>query len=249
MLRERDARLESLKALTGRLAHDFRNLLVPQLGYVTLIKEETSEGSALAAYASKLENASQKAESYLDSILLATRPQRRFSPKPANFAEVVERALKSWKTSLPPEPLIKVQVSLAPCTLVIDADQWRNVVLQILTNARLALVNGGFVDVVLRAAILSPERASELNVRGADAFELVFQDNGVGMCGSILHKACEPFFSTRPKSQAAGLGLTLAHSVVQLHGGQLALESEEGKGTTVRIWLPQETVRAAQPCG
>src|SRR5438105_7931604 len=79
-LRERDARLESLKAIAGRLAHDFNNSLVPLLGYVTLIKEELTAGSTSMRYADTMERAARKTENFLDILLLAVRPHRYFNP-------------------------------------------------------------------------------------------------------------------------------------------------------------------------
>ncbi|MBI3876905.1 MAG: response regulator, partial [Verrucomicrobia bacterium] len=77
-----------------------------------------------------------------------------------------------------------------------------------------------------------------LGVAGTDVFELTVRDTGLGMSEATLQRAFEPFFTTRPKGQAAGLGLTIVHSVARLHGGQVTLESAEDAGTTVRIWIP-----------
>src|SRR3954465_8556016 len=85
ILRARDERLESLKAVVGKLAHDFNNFLVPQFGYLTLLKEEIPINSPAAQYVATMEVAGQKSESYIECILLAMRPHRQFSPREFSF--------------------------------------------------------------------------------------------------------------------------------------------------------------------
>lgn len=237
-VRIRDERLAALKAFAGRLAHDFRNSLVPQLGYATLVKEQTAEDSPALPFVAKLESSTRRLENYLDAILLAVRPERRFAPKPCDFAALVRRVLKAWKESLPEEASIRITVDMDPCELVADESQWAVAIEHLLKNARFSLATGGSLRIGLRARSLTPEQAAEIGLAATPSFQLVVQDDGFGMAESVLQRACEPFFTTRPKGQAAGLGLTLVHSVARLHGGQVVLESAEDAGTTVTLWLP-----------
>jgi two-component system cell cycle sensor histidine kinase/response regulator CckA len=75
-------------------------------------------------------------------------------------------------------------------------------------------------------------------VDSPDVFELTVQDDGFGMSEEVARRAFEPFFTTRSKTVALGMGLALVHSIVRTHGGQVVLESQKDIGTTVRIWLP-----------
>src|ERR1700750_246955 len=84
-LRDRDERLESLKAVIGKQAHDFNNFLVPLLGYVALIREEVAEASTANQYAITMESAARKTEGFLDGVMMGVRPQRRFNPKDIDF--------------------------------------------------------------------------------------------------------------------------------------------------------------------
>lgn len=238
VLRERDERLESLKAVVGRLAHDFNNFLVPLLGYVTLIKEEVPQDSSAAQYAKTLETAARRTESFVDSILLAVRPQRRFAPKLCDFSQLAGRAIKAWQESLPATAQVTVKQSLHPCVLFLDENQWLNVFQQLLSNARFALATGGTLEISLEPKALAREEADRLGLADANAVQLLVRDNGFGMSESTLKRVCEPFFTTRSNSPGTGLGLTIVQSVVKLHGGQLLLESAEDAGTTVTIWLP-----------
>ncbi|MHB8523533.1 MAG: response regulator [Limisphaerales bacterium] len=237
-LREREERLESLKLLAGQLAHDFNNFLVPILGYVSLIKEDLGADSPAQQYATALETSARKTENMLDGVLLATRPQRRFRPKLTDFRALVERELDDWTGALPSNARITVTRKLAPCSLVLDEAQWQDAVRQLLRNARFALATGGNLEVALQPHNLTSELAAELGMASTDGFQLVVRDDGFGMAPEVVRRAFEPFFSTRPKNQGLGLGLTIVHSVVRLHGGQVVLESKEDGGTTVNIQIP-----------
>jgi two-component system, cell cycle sensor histidine kinase and response regulator CckA len=238
ILRERDERLESLKAVIGKLAHDFNNFLVPLLGYVTLIREEIAGDSTANQYATTMESAARKTEGFLDSVLMAVRPQRRFNPRDIDFASVLETALEAFQQSLTEGAQIQLEKSLAPVELFADESQWQIALGNLLSNARFALATGGRLRVSLTREEISREESERLNVFPGPAVKLVVADDGFGMNESTLKRAFEPFFTTRMASHASGLGLTVAHGVVQLHGGQILLESAEDVGTTVTIWLP-----------
>jgi CheY-like chemotaxis protein/nitrogen-specific signal transduction histidine kinase len=245
VLRERDERLESLKFLMGKLVHDFNNFLVPLLGYVGLLKEDLAPGSNGLTYAEAMENAARKTEGYLDVMLLAARPYRRFEPKPTDFKKLLESAILEWKSSLPSGAAIEIRELISPCSITLDELQWTKVFVQLLGNARFALACGGILEIGLEPQTLSSAEMLDLNISEPGVFRLTMRDSGFGMSAAVLNRACEPFFTTRIGSTATGLGLTLVHSVVQLHGGQLAIDSTENVGTTVTIWIPESFARIA----
>ena len=237
-LRERDERLEALIQLAGRLAHDFNNFLVPVLGYTALIREDMPSDSAVLPYLTAMEKSARKTEAAVGDLLLAARSERQFNPKPVDFTELIAKGLSEWKDSLAPTAAITVKQTLQPCSLVIDDVQFQLVLRHLLGNVRYALAAGGGVEVSLRRKKLTPKRAAELGVDSPDVFELTVQDDGFGMSEEVARRAFEPFFTTRSKTVALGMGLALVHSIVRTHGGQVVLESQKDIGTTVRIWLP-----------
>ncbi|MDX1952603.1 MAG: response regulator [Verrucomicrobiota bacterium] len=238
-LRERDQRLESLKMTVGRLAHDFNNFLVPLLGYVTLIKEELSQSSPATHYANTMEGAARKSEAHLDTILMAVRPQRRFNPKLIAYDELIHTQLAEFRDKLPANSQVLIESKVEPFSSYGDEQQIILVIQALLKNAHFALATGGMLQVELSRQTLAEEKLAQLNVRDRSVCKIVFKDHGFGMPQSVLQRAFEPFFTTRAVAQAPGLGLTLVHSVVQLHGGQVLLESVEDQGTTVTIYLPE----------
>jgi signal transduction histidine kinase len=237
-LRGRDARLRAMKALVGELAHSFNNSLAPLAGYATLLGEDLKPGTSSELYMSKLQASLRKTEGFIEGILAATHPERHFSPKPVDLTSLLQRSTDEWMKSLPVSAKFSIERSVVPCSLWLDETQWSSAIGHLLRNAQLALARGGVVRLTLEERELTGEQASELDLAKTHVFQLRVNDTGCGMAPEVLERACEPLYTTRAQGPLAGLGLTLVHSVVQLQGGQLEIESAEQAGTTVCLWLP-----------
>lgn len=237
-LSDRDARIELLNELINRLGHDFKNLLVPQLGYVTLIKEEVGDGSPVMPFISKLQEANERTEQFLDKVLCAVRPRRKFSARPGNLNLVIEDEVRRWKSTLPSAESISVQLELIESPWQFDESHWRRVIAELLCNAQWALAGGGELRIRLFQRELNSAQREALGIDRPAVYQIDFQDAGIGMDANVAARAFEPWFSTRSKALGAGLGLTMVHGVTRLHGGQLLLTSVPTIGTTVTIWLP-----------
>lgn len=237
-LRERDERLESLKAVVGKLAHDFNNFLVPLLGYVSLIKEEVAQGSPALQYANTLESSARKTEGYIDSILLGMRPHRHFAPRTLALDAFVTILLEKWRLTLPDTSHVTVVQNFEPISATIDERHWTNAIEALLTNARFALATGGRFEITLKKQTLDEAARDRLGISAEEVAMLQVRDEGFGMSEEVRRRAFEPFFTTRAAVKAPGLGLTVVHSVVQHQGGQVELVSEPNKGTTVTMYIP-----------
>ena len=239
LLRERDARLEAIKAALGRLGHDFNNSLVPILGFITLIKEEISPESLAREYADSIEMAGRRTEQLIETLLLATRPQRRYSPKRIDFKNLLQEEMALMKPEALTAGAIFSVGEMEDSPLLGDPAQWRKVIRALLQNALQATAPSGTIETSLQVIRLPVTQAADLGVAAVDVFRWEIKDRGPGMSAEVLGRAFEPFFSTRAKKESMGLGLTIAHSVTRLHGGQIEMHSGEGAGTTVTIWLPK----------
>jgi signal transduction histidine kinase len=237
-LRARDERLESLKAVVGKLAHDFNNFLVPQFGYITLLRDEVAGSLNAAKYLEAMESAGRKSEAYIASILLGMRPHRQFSPKDFSFSGLLNSILDIWEQGLPANAGIQVERAIGEFTFRGDERQWKTVFEHLLSNARFALAPGGKLRVALHQENLTEDRARQLGLSTREAMQFIVSDTGFGMEPQILDRAFEPFFTTRTMIKAPGLGLTIIHGIVQFHGGQVELHSKPQEGTTVTIWVP-----------
>jgi signal transduction histidine kinase len=112
-----------------------------------------------------------------------------------------------------------------------DRQQLRQLFLNLLTNASDALANGGQLKL----------RVATDTLNGEEAVLVEFVDNGEGMPPENITKVWDPFFTTKPEGKGTGLGLGICRRIVESHGGNIGIESEVGKGTTVRILLPPST--------
>jgi signal transduction histidine kinase len=238
VIRSRDRKLAALKELVANFVHDLNNLLVPMAGYSTLLREHLEPGSAGGAYTERMQSAFGKMDTYLNLVLQATHPERRYSPRSTDLALLLNKKLEAWMKGLPAETQITVQIDLVPCRFALDESQWSLLVQHLLSNAQEALDEGGTLRVMLRRRSLAEAQAAGLGINETNVYQLIFEDTGCGMSEEVMEQACDPFFTTKPHGHAVGLGLTLAHSIVQLHGGQISMESTEGLGTRVCLWLP-----------
>jgi len=237
-LRIRDERLDSLGLLAGSIAHDFNNLLAPILGYSTLIKEEFPPESSGLQYAQSMETAARRAEKNIEQTLLATRPQRRFNPRPLAFDQLVISEVEKWQSELPSNSAITVELNCSPATLTADDYHWRIVVRHLLNNARYGCATGGLIKIALTKTELTANVAADLGLSELSNLCLIITDNGSGLSPEGIFRAFDPFYTTRAKGATLGLGLTACHSVTYLHGGQIGLVSAPDRGTQVTIWLP-----------
>jgi CheY-like chemotaxis protein len=196
------------------------------------------EASTANQYATTMESAARKTESFIENVLLGVRPHRRFNGRDLDFGAVVEGAIEKFTQSLTPSSQIEIEKSIAPVEMFADEAQWQNALAHLLSNARFALATGGKLKITLTRENISETQSATLNIWPGDAVKLTVSDNGFGMSEATMRRAFEPFFTTRAAAHAPGLGLTVAHSITQLHGGQIFLESTEDQGTTVTIWLP-----------
>jgi CheY-like chemotaxis protein len=134
--------------------------------------------------------------------------------------------------------ILEVGREIESCTIYGDERHWKNAVTQLLANARYALAIGGRLEVELKRESLSGEEIVRLGLATDDVFRLVVRDDGFGMSREVVERVFEPFFTTRTQVKAAGLGLTVVHSVAHEHGGQVELTTAEDEGTVVTVWIP-----------
>ncbi len=237
-LRQRDEKLEALKAVVGKLAHDFNNFLAPQYGYITLLKDEVASGSTQSTYVSAMESSALKTESYISSILVGMRPHRQFTPRDFELDRLLRECLNEWAAATPPDTPVDIVSQLTSAPFIGDEKQWRIAFEQLLCNARYALAMGGKLSVTLRRERLTGSEVERLGLGTDDIFCLTLHDSGFGMSLETVRRAFEPFFTTRTGIKAPGLGLTIVHGITLFHGGQIHLSSVEDLGTTITIWLP-----------
>ncbi|MFL5129161.1 MAG: ATP-binding protein [Microvirga sp.] len=195
-----------------------------------------------------LENASRAAErgSKLTKQLLAFARKTRLEAKPTNLNNLIVEFGEMLENSVVPQ--IEVQLNLRPRvpSALVDPVHLEMAVLNVLINARDAMPKGGCVTIGTSKVHLNGNAPAH-HLPPGDYVALTISDEGEGMQPHVLERATEPFFTTKSKGKGTGLGLAMVHGFVQQSLGRLEINSERGKGTTIRMLFPSTEAQAQAP--
>ncbi len=230
---ERTTRLESLGVLAGGIAHDFNNLLTAILGNLGLAAMDKRVMAAAGDCIAEAERGARRARDITQQLLTFARggdPVRTAVPLPEIVTEAANFARHGSKVRFD----FDLPSNLPPGN--VDAGQISRVVHNLVLNAVQAMPDGGVVNISLAAAEL---RAGEIDALPAGSYlRLTIADTGRGIPPEDLTRIFDPYYSTKGKVDNSGLGLATVHSIVKKHKGHIELESEVGRGSTFRVWLP-----------
>jgi PAS domain S-box-containing protein len=232
-------KMEAVGQLTGGIAHDFNNLLTPIMGGFEIIAGRIEDERLKRLAETGLEAARRGAK--LTSQLLAFSRIQRISMAPIPVNEVVanldDLLRHAVGNSVEVVFALGEDVSHARC----DANQLENALLNLALNARDAMPSGGTLTIGTGRITCG----GEPDLEPGDYVEVIVADTGEGMPADVLARATEPFFSTKPTGKGTGLGLPQVYGIARQSGGTLRIESAVGRGTRVRLFLPQASAPAA----
>ena len=237
MLRQ-SQKMEAVGQLTGGIAHDFNNLLTAIIGNLDAIRRRAGSDERLQRQADNALEAARRGAK-LTSQLLAFSRSQRLQLAPVNLEELLKgmSGLLTQSVGL----AVEVNVTIAPEAKVVlcDANQLELALLNLAVNARDAMPEGGQLTIsTQRLTMQSANDLDLLQLPLRDYVEIRVTDTGVGMTETVRARAMEPFFTTKPVGMGTGLGLAQVYGVTHECGGTLLIESEPGRGTTVRLLLP-----------
>jgi two-component system, cell cycle sensor histidine kinase and response regulator CckA len=242
----RAQRLESIGTLAGGVAHDLNNVLGPILMGAESLRGN-ARGEHAAAMISLIEESARRGSSIVKQVLTFARgvEGERVLINPRHLIdEMVEIARKTFPKSIE----VTGQYPEHPWSISGDPTQLHQVLLNLSTNARDAMANGG--SLVLAAQNLEVDDNYAAMMPGAKAGSyatLRVSDTGVGMPRALLEKIFEPFFTTKDPGKGTGLGLSTSLGIVKSHAGFISVYSEQGRGTTFKVFLPAVQVDVAPP--
>jgi PAS domain S-box-containing protein len=240
-------KMEAVGRLAGGVAHDFNNLLTIINGYAEMILTGLPAADPQREPMAAIRDAADRAAG-LTGQLLAFSRKAIIAPKILDLNEVVDSIGKMLRRLIGEDVILST--SLAPGLERVKADpgQVEQVVMNLAVNARDAMPTGGQVTI----------QTSNLRLREVDAryselppgryVRLAVSDTGHGMTDEVKAKVFEPFFTTKEPGQGTGLGLATVYGIVKTYGGNVAVESEVGVGTTFTILLPAAAA-ADRPLG
>lgn len=239
-------KLEAVGKLTGGIAHDFNNMLQIIGGNLQLLRRSLS---ADATAQRRLESAVGGVEkgARLASQLLAFASRQPLQPQSVDLGELLEQMSELLNGALGRAVQVDVDVRPNLWPVFVDVGNLQAAILNLAVNARDAMADGGALRVRLCNRSLETEQlASQPGAAAGPYVELSLIDEGEGMRPEVLERAFEPFFTTRQDAHGSGLGLSMVYGFVRQSGGFVELESEEGHGTSVRVYLPATVVEGAR---
>ncbi len=229
-------KMESIGTLAGGIAHDFNNILGTIVGYLGLLKEELPTTPELQRYFEVLERSALRA-SELTRQLLGFARKGKFEVRPVDLARLCGEVVELFRSTLPPS--VQLRAHFPPDLPLVegDASQLHQAILNLCMNARDAMPEGGLLELLLQP-VIAPDPASGDPPVLRPYVCLTVRDTGVGMDEHVKARMFEPFFTTKGPGKGTGLGLAMVYGIVRNHGGFLEVDSEVGKGTAVRMFLP-----------
>ncbi len=231
-------KMEAIGILTGGIAHDFNNILTAIIGYGTLLRMQIGDRDVLRLYVDDILSSSEKAAA-LTQALLAFSRQQPVSLAPVDLNELVKGTVALLGRLLTED--IAMDTSLAPEKIVIMADASRidQILINLATNARDAMQNGGTLTVETKRVQLDSEFI-HFHGYGAEGYYALITviDTGSGMDAQTRERIFDPFFTTKPVGKGTGLGLSTVYGIVKQHDGYINVYSEPGHGTTFNIYFP-----------
>ncbi|RYF60463.1 MAG: response regulator [Comamonadaceae bacterium] len=236
---QRAQKMEALGALTGGVAHDFNNSLQIISANLQLLGR-MSEGntSALKRIEGAMGGVARGAK--LASQLLSFGRRQPLEPRVVNVGKFIRGLEDMLGRALGESVELETVVSGGLWNTLVDPGQVENAVLNLAINARDAMGGRGKLTIEAGNALLDFQYCEKHHdVKPGQYVAIAVTDTGSGMPPEVLERAFEPFFSTKPEGKGTGLGLSMVYGFVKQSGGHVAVYSELGEGTTVKLYLPR----------
>jgi PAS domain S-box-containing protein len=231
-------KLDAIGRLTGGVAHDFNNMLTVITGTTEILVADLRDRPDLQAVASLIDQAADRCAELIQHLLAFARKQP-LQPRNVDINGTVLDIAKLLRPTLGEQ--IDIESILGPevSTALVDPSQLANAMLNLAINARHAMPNGGKLMLETANIVLDEIYAqSNVDVRPGPYAMIAVSDTGIGMSREVCERVFEPFFTTRELGKGTGLGLSMVYGFVKQSGGHIKIYSEEGHGTTVRLYLP-----------
>jgi signal transduction histidine kinase/CheY-like chemotaxis protein len=231
-------KLDAIGQLTGGIAHDFNNMLTVITGSSEILLEELTDKPTLLTIAGMIVEAADRGAE-LTKHLLAFARKQPLQPRNIDVNTMVLDTVKLLRPSLGEQIEIETTLEQDAQPALIDPSQLSAALLNLAVNARDAMPNGGKLLLETGNVVLDESYAqNNLDVVPGPYVMIAVSDTGAGIPASLLDKVFEPFFTTKEVGRGTGLGLSMVYGFVKQSNGHIKIYSEEGYGTTIKLYLP-----------
>ncbi|RMP20103.1 Sensory box sensor histidine kinase/response regulator [Pseudomonas coronafaciens pv. atropurpurea] len=233
-------KMEAVGQLTGGLAHDFNNLLAGISGALELMSTRIEQGrwSDVDKYIVTAQGAAKRAAALTHRLLAFSRRQT-LDPQPTDVNRLMKGMTDLIQRTVGPSILVETIGTPRLWPTLVDASQLENALLNLCINARDAMPDGGRITIDASNRWVEDGATQVHDLPEGQYLSLCVTDTGTGMTPEVMAKAFDPFFTTKPIGQGTGLGLSMIYGFANQSGGQVRIQSEVGKGTSIFIYLPR----------
>jgi signal transduction histidine kinase/CHASE3 domain sensor protein/CheY-like chemotaxis protein len=235
---QQSQKLDAIGKLTGGVAHDFNNMLTVISGNTETLVAQLKEQPELQRVARLIDDAAERCAELIQHLLAFARKQP-LEPRNVDVNAAITDLAKLLRPTLGEQVQIETALETGPITTHIDPSRLTNAVINMAINARDAMPNGGKLLLETHRVELDEAYAqANADVRPGPYVMVAVSDTGTGMPPAVQEKAFEPFFTTKEVGKGSGLGLSMVYGFVKQSGGHIKIYSEEGHGTTIKLYLP-----------
>jgi PAS domain S-box-containing protein len=234
-------KMDAIGQLTGGVAHDFNNILTVITGTIGILEEAVADRPDLVAIAKLIDEAAERGAS-LTKHLLAFARKQPLQPVDVDVNALVLEAAKLLRPTLGEHIEITPMLADDAWAALVDPNQLTTAILNLALNARDAMPDGGKLALETRNVYLDESYSSvHGDVTVGHYVMVAVSDSGTGIPAALLEKVFDPFFTTKEVGKGTGLGLSMVFGFVKQSGGHIKIYSEEGHGTSVKMYLPRAT--------
>ncbi|WP_244549243.1 PAS domain S-box protein [Bradyrhizobium canariense] len=232
-------KMEAVGQLTGGIAHDFNNILTVITGTIGILADAVADRPELEAIAKMIDEAAERG-GQLTKHLLAFARKQPLQPREIDVNALVLEAVKLLRPTLGEQIQIESLLAEDAWTALVDPNQLTTAILNLALNARDAMPAGGSLAIETKNTYLDEAYADmHAEVTPGNYVMLAVSDTGQGIAAKDIERVFDPFFTTKEIGKGTGLGLSMVYGLVKQSNGHIKIYSEEGHGTTVKLYLPR----------
>ena len=233
-------KMEAIGQLTGGVAHDFNNLLTVIVGGLDMMIRRPDQPDRVVRLAEAAMTAARRGEKLTQQLLAFSRRQM-LRPETLNPNRLLMDFEGLARRAVGEAISLKFELDPGVFPIRVDPTQLESAVLNLIVNARDAMSDGGIISVQSRNVHRDTKAVAEKGLQPGAYVMLSVTDNGSGIDAATMARAFEPFFTTKEVGKGSGLGLAQVYGFIRSAGGDVTIESEVGKGTTVRLFFPRSS--------
>ena len=235
----RSQKMDAIGQLTGGIAHDFNNILGIILGNLDLLERQGELNEKAVKRVSGIRHSAQRAVDLTRQLLGFSR-RDSLSARATDVNTVIKTMQDLIKRSITPEVEVRLKLSEPLWRVMIDAGELEDALLNLVINARDAIKGNGSLSIETGNYVLGHSSDSSTpGMQAGEYIEIQVSDSGEGISEENIEHIYEPFFTTKAQGKGTGLGLAMVFGFVQRSSGYIRVDSEQGTGTTFRIYLPR----------